>query len=172
MALQLDQEKLCCSVCLNLLNDPVTLSCGHSFCMNCVKSHWDEEDRTKIYSCPQCKQTFMPRPVLVRSATFADLIEELKRATLQAAPAAQHHATIADVACDFCSTRKLKALKSCLVCRVSYCELHLQPHYESPAFEKHKLVEPFKNLQEKFCSYHNEVMKLFCRSDQKTICIL
>uniref|UniRef100_A0A3Q3J1X8 RING-type domain-containing protein n=1 Tax=Monopterus albus TaxID=43700 RepID=A0A3Q3J1X8_MONAL len=169
MALQLDRAKLCCSVCLDLLKDPVTISCGHSYCMSCIKSRWDEEDQKKIYSCPHCKQTFTPRPALVESAMFADLVETLKKTSLQAAP---HYSTPGDVACDFCSGRKLKALRSCLVCRVSYCELHLQPHYESPAFEKHKLVEPIQNLQDKFCSRHDEVMKLFCRSDQLIICIL
>ncbi|KAM4736682.1 tripartite motif-containing protein 16-like [Anableps anableps] len=84
--------------------------------------------------------------------------------------AMDYYAKPEDVACDSCTDTEVKALKSCLVCRVSYCELHLQPHYNSPAFEKHKLVEPLRNLQEKFCSRHEEVMKIFCRTDQQTIC--
>uniref|UniRef100_A0A8C9XZV1 Tripartite motif-containing protein 16-like n=1 Tax=Sander lucioperca TaxID=283035 RepID=A0A8C9XZV1_SANLU len=172
MALQLDEEKLCCSVCLDLLKDPVTIPCGHSYCMSCVKSRWDKEDPKKIYSCPQCKQTFTPRPVLVISSLLADIVKALKKTRLHVAPADRYYATPGDVACDFCAGRKLKAHKSCLMCRVSYCELHLQPHYESPAFEKHKLVGPSKYLQEKFCSRHDEVMKVFCRNDQQTICVL
>uniref|UniRef100_UPI0037E730FC E3 ubiquitin/ISG15 ligase TRIM25-like n=1 Tax=Semicossyphus pulcher TaxID=241346 RepID=UPI0037E730FC len=169
MALQLDQEKLCCSICLDLLTDPVTIPCGHSYCMSCIKSRWDKEDPEKMCSCPHCTQTFTQRPAVVRNVMLADLVEELKRTRLLTAPA--NVATPGDVACDFCTERKLKALKSCLVCRVSYCEQHLQPHYESPAFEKHKLVEPTKNLLDKFCHRHDEVMKIFCRNDQQTICI-
>ncbi|XP_027143293.1 tripartite motif-containing protein 16 [Larimichthys crocea] len=169
MALQLDEEKLCCSICLDLLNDPVTIPCGHSFCLRCTEQRWDEEDPKEIYSCPHCKQTFTSRPVVVKSAMIADLVEALK---LQADPADHYYARPGDVACDFCTGRKLIALKSCLMCRVSYCEHHLQPHYESPAFKKHKLVDPSTNLQEKFCPRHNEVMKMFCRSDQQAVCIL
>uniref|UniRef100_A0A3Q1C0F3 E3 ubiquitin/ISG15 ligase TRIM25-like n=1 Tax=Amphiprion ocellaris TaxID=80972 RepID=A0A3Q1C0F3_AMPOC len=157
---ELYPESISCSICLDLLKDPVALSCGHSYCMKCIETHWDGEDLKTTYSCPQCRKTFTQRPVLDKNVLLAELVEELKKTGLQAAAA------------DHCYAGDEDAVKSCLVCLVSYCEKHLQPHYESPAFKKHQLVEPSKNLQENICSRHDEVMKMFCRTDQQLICYL
>ncbi|KAM9827105.1 tripartite motif-containing protein 16-like [Neosynchiropus ocellatus] len=163
-------EALSCSICLELLRNPVALHCGHSFCQVCVEGYWDSEDERNIYQCPQCRQTFTPRPVLQKNIVLAELVEELKKTGLQAADLC--YAGPEDVACDSCTGRKLKALKSCLVCLTSYCEQHLQPHLEAPAFRRHKLVHPSKQLQEIICPQHDEEKKMFCRTDQQVICHL
>ncbi|XP_010741748.2 tripartite motif-containing protein 16 [Larimichthys crocea] len=169
---QLDRETFSCPICLNLLTDPVTIRCGHSYCMNCIKSFWDEEDENKIHSCPRCGQTFTPRPVLLKNTMLAVALEEMRKTGLQDAPADQCYTEPEDVVCDFCPGRKRKAIKSCMVCLVSCCEKHLQPHYDVVPLKKHKLVNPSKKLQENICSHHDEAMTMFCRTDQQRICHL
>ncbi|KAM9424307.1 tripartite motif-containing protein 16-like [Pholidichthys leucotaenia] len=167
-----ESEKLSCSICQDLLKDPVTIQCGHSYCMNCIKTHWDGEEEKGIPSCPECRKTFIPRPDLMINILLAELVKEQMKIGLQAAPTDHCYTGSEDVSCDVCTGRKLKAVKSCLVCFVSYCDQHLHPHYTSPAFKNHKLINPSKRLKNSICSVHNEPMKIFCCTDQQCICYL
>ncbi|XP_042184116.1 tripartite motif-containing protein 16-like protein isoform X2 [Oncorhynchus tshawytscha] len=168
----LDQDQFCCSVCLDLLKEPVTTACGHSYCRSCIEGCWDQDVLKGVNSCPQCRQTFTPRPALRKNNKLAETVEKLKKTGLQAAPPpALCYAGTGDVACDFCTgSRKQKALMSCLACLASYCDTHLQPHYEFPAFKKHKLVKATTQLQEKICSHHDKLLEVYCRTDQQCIC--
>ncbi|XP_053362957.1 tripartite motif-containing protein 16-like [Clarias gariepinus] len=167
---KLSVDHFICPVCLDVLTEPVTISCGHSFCKVCINGCWDQEDVKGVYSCPQCRETFTPRPVLHRNNILAEVVEKLKKTELQPASPAHCYAGPGDVECDFCTGRKRKAVKSCLVCLASYCEDHVKPHYQSPAFKKHKLVEACADLQEKICSQHDKLIEIYCRTDQSFIC--
>ncbi|XP_062865167.1 tripartite motif-containing protein 16-like [Trichomycterus rosablanca] len=162
------QDEFSCSVCLETLKDPVTTNCGHSFCMVCINNCWDQEDDKGTYSCPQCRQTFIPRPVVRKNIILANIVEDLKKREAQGSiPFGPE-----DVECDYCTERKSKAVKSCLVCLASFCETHLQPHYRIPAYKNHKLVKASRRLQDQICSQHDKLLEVYCRTDQQCICLM
>ncbi|KAL1248204.1 hypothetical protein QQF64_021522 [Cirrhinus molitorella] len=162
------QDELMCAVCLDLLKDPVTIHCGHSYCKSCITSCWDQEDQMRVYSCPQCRQTFSPRPALGRNTMLAELVEKLKKNKLTA----DCYAGAGDVQCDVCTGSEYKAVKSCLVCLNSYCQNHLEQHESFFKGKKHNLTDATGRLQEMICQKHDKVLEVFCRTDQKCICVL
>ncbi|XP_036437214.1 tripartite motif-containing protein 16-like isoform X2 [Colossoma macropomum] len=103
---------------------------------------------------------------------LAEVVEKLKKTELRAASPAHCYAGPGDVECDFCTGRKLKAIKSCLMCLASFCETHLKPHYEVPSWKNHKLVKASTRLREKICSQHDKLIEIYCRTDQTCICYL
>ncbi|XP_062864599.1 E3 ubiquitin-protein ligase TRIM47-like [Trichomycterus rosablanca] len=162
------QDEFNCSVCLETLKDPVAIPCGHSFCMVCINNCWDQEDDKGTYSCPQCRQTFTPRPVVRRNIILTGVVENLRKRKSQVPlPYGPE-----DVECDYCTERKCKAVKSCLACLASFCKTHIQPHYQIPVYKKHKLVEASRQFQDQICSQHDKLLQVYCRTDQQCICML
>ncbi|RXM32948.1 E3 ubiquitin-protein ligase TRIM39 [Acipenser ruthenus] len=172
------EEKFSCSVCLDLFTEPATIPCGHSFCLNCIGSYWDQSDQTGLYSCPQCRETFTPRPALRKNNVMTELVEELKKprtlvSKKESAAPAPVSAESGGVPCDFCSGEiKRGAVRSCLTCLGSYCEAHLQPHYENAVLKRHALVQPLRDFEQKLCKLHQRLLELYCRTDQSCVCVL
>uniref|UniRef100_A0A8C1U1Z1 Tripartite motif-containing protein 16-like n=1 Tax=Cyprinus carpio TaxID=7962 RepID=A0A8C1U1Z1_CYPCA len=166
--ISVDQKEFMCAVCLDLLKDPVTIPCGHSYCKICITDFWDQEDQKRVYSCPQCRQTFSPRPALARNTMLAELVEKLKKARISD----DCDAGAGDVQCDVCTGRKYKAVRSCLMCLESYCQTHFERHEEFHSRKPHKVIEATGRLQEMICQKHEKLFEVFCCTDQKCICVL
>ncbi|XP_026111856.1 tripartite motif-containing protein 16-like [Carassius auratus] len=166
--ISVNKKEFMCPVCLDLLKDPVTIPCGHSYCKICITDCWDQEDHKRVYSCPQCRQTFSPRPALSRNTMLAEVVEKLRKTRLSA----DCYAGAGDVQCDVCTGRKYRAVKSCLMCLNSYCQNHLQQHESFFRGKRHNLTEATGRLQEMICQKHEKILEVFCRTDQECICML
>ncbi|XP_037131316.1 tripartite motif-containing protein 65-like [Syngnathus acus] len=86
ISVELDQFS--CSVCLEVLRDPVTIPCGHSYCLSCIEDYWSRGKPQKAqYSCPQCRLEFKPRPLLNRNTVLGELVEKFVQSGAQEQPA-------------------------------------------------------------------------------------
>ncbi|XP_051580312.1 E3 ubiquitin-protein ligase TRIM58-like [Myxocyprinus asiaticus] len=187
----LAEEQVHCSICLDVFTNPVSIPCGHNFCMACIGSYWKS---SSLFMCPMCKKTFFKQPDISINTVLREIAEKFKE--IKANPIKNLKKTIQmdrgqsleelpteipelippsslwaqEVSCDVCTGNRQQAVKSCLVCLTSYCEEHLKTH--SARFTKHKLIEPVQNLEDRMCKKHERLLELFCKKDQTIVCVL
>lgn len=77
-SVQLEEQFRCC-ICLDIYTDPVSIPCGHNFCLDCIEDYWDTKDKPE---CPLCKEVFPRHPELRINHAFADIIKFLYRCVL------------------------------------------------------------------------------------------
>lgn len=77
------QEEVTCPICMEILQDPVTIDCGHNFCLQCISQVGKTSEKIQ---CPLCKlsvnkNTFRPNKLL---ASLAEKIQSMDPADIQA----------------------------------------------------------------------------------------
>ncbi|KAG8014515.1 Nuclear factor 7 [Nibea albiflora] len=168
----LSEDQFLCTICLDVFTDPVTTSCGHNFCKNCINEHWNVN---VLCYCPMCKTFFTTKPELRINTFISGMVAEFREKAQQKANSSNsevQHAKPGEVPCDICTGTRLRALKSCLVCLVSYCETHLEPHLTASGLKRHQLIDPVENLEGRLCTKHDKPLELFCKIDQTCVCML
>ncbi|KAK0132963.1 E3 ubiquitin-protein ligase TRIM39 [Merluccius polli] len=158
------EDNFSCSICLDVFNSPVSTRCGHNFCRTCITKFWDDQVQ---YKCPVCNEFFHTRPDLRVNTLLSEMVDQFRRSVrVKEQPSVEP----AEVPCDVCTGTQLKAVKSCLVCLISYCHTHLEPHQRIAVLKKHLLVEPMDRLEDRMCKKHNQLLELFCQTDQVCVC--
>ncbi|XP_039621493.1 tripartite motif-containing protein 16-like [Polypterus senegalus] len=160
----LPQEQFHCCMCLETLGDSVSSPFGIHFCKKCIQNG---SDKTGEVSYQECRETVN----LCKDTVIIEAEEELKPNELSPAPS-QSEARHGDVGCDACTGKRRRAEKFCVTCLASFCETHIQLHYQVPAWKDHKLIDPSENVQRKLCTKHLKSLDIFCKTDQACICIM
>ncbi|KAJ0049839.1 hypothetical protein NL108_003619 [Boleophthalmus pectinirostris] len=163
----IDENNFMCSICLEVFTKPVSLLCGHNFCMACITKHWDTE-APKVPDCPFCREIFPIRPVLRVNNFIEEMVIKFKKSAKKKSQVKVKPKGNGGVMCTMCENTP--ALKSCLICFVSLCETHLEPHRRIPNLKTHKLIEPTDNLEERMCKTHHQPLEMFCRDEQMFVC--
>ncbi|XP_069025010.1 protein NLRC3-like [Embiotoca jacksoni] len=68
-----EQQLSCCVLCQDVLKDPVSTSCGHQFCRQCITSYWDQSAPSGDSSCPQCGKRSRPGPQTSQTSTVQNV---------------------------------------------------------------------------------------------------
>nr|XP_004651029.2 E3 ubiquitin-protein ligase TRIM68 isoform X1 [Jaculus jaculus]XP_045001239.1 E3 ubiquitin-protein ligase TRIM68 isoform X1 [Jaculus jaculus]XP_045001240.1 E3 ubiquitin-protein ligase TRIM68 isoform X1 [Jaculus jaculus] len=72
-------EELACPVCMTLLREPVSITCGHTFCRSCLSGLWEvPRGPQKLDStCPLCRAPVQPRS-LRPNWQLASVVEKVR----------------------------------------------------------------------------------------------
>ncbi|CAI9607073.1 unnamed protein product, partial [Staurois parvus] len=149
-----------CPVCIDILSDPTTLMCGHNFCMKCIETALDNQNKNNFF-CPVCKQIYISRPKLKINYSLRKVARYFKSRFSKL--------KTGELNCAYCIEDPGVAVKSCLLCEASLCDEHLNVHSKK---EEHILIEPTTSFKERKCSIHNKVLEHYCADEDVYVCSL
>lgn len=165
------EETLKCPACQDFFTDPVTLPCGHPFCLTCIQAVWetDASDKGPIF-CPEC-QIFLSSDLnLEINSSLQTKVKDFTTSRPQAAVSRRGQSSV--VYCDHCIEAPSVAIKTCLTCDASLCQAHALLHQQRSALRKHTVVEVTGDLLSLKCKEHHDELKLFCMEDKVPVCCL
>ena len=158
---------LICSLCLEVMKSPKTLSCTHSFCEGCLQKNVEiiTVDGRKGIHCPFCK-TFSEYGEFLNIYHLQELLDLYWKCKKGLIPP-----------CYMCETDENKAIWTCTDCRVNLCEGCQRMHKKLPNCRAHKCI-PYNAVTGQaidvnhFCKSHtDQIMNLYCTQCKKIICL-
>ncbi|XP_072107053.1 zinc-binding protein A33-like [Mobula birostris] len=133
-------------ICLDFFTTPVTLDCGHNFCLSCITQCWEKEGRN---CCPECRAKFADRYLRVNwaLASPAEKAQQLnlnQKETEMRSQCERHQEELKL----FCDTDKQL---TCLICRDTreHKSHNFMPIEEAVEIYKCQVKSSFKSLTEK-----------------------
>ncbi|XP_064885555.1 E3 ubiquitin/ISG15 ligase TRIM25 isoform X2 [Columba livia] len=176
-------EELTCPICLDIYSTPVSLSCGHSFCKQCVQQSRQLRPQGP-FRCPLCHSQADPAAELQPNVQLRSIVEKfLDAPTQEKKENGEMESEDEDkssgpedgvILCDSCLQDPQPAVKTCLTCEASLCQAHLSKHRTKTHLKDHVLVEPCdaQVLAERRCHQHSKLLECYCKTDSVCICVM
>ncbi|XP_046879437.1 nuclear factor 7, ovary-like [Hypomesus transpacificus] len=147
----LPEEDLSCPVCCDIFNDPVLLSCSHSFCKDCLQQYWKQNESRE---CPLSRRRSSKEKPPCNLA-LKNLCESFLQERRQRASAGSEV---------LCSVHSEKLKLYCLEDKPPVCSVYrdsklhfnhrFRPIDEAAQDHKEELQPALKSLQEKLKFFH------------------
>ncbi|NWI97409.1 TRI65 protein, partial [Pitta sordida] len=144
------EEKLVCSICLELFRVPVTLPCGHNFCKGCIRDHWHKGQQAPAaaktgYTCPECRRDFERCPELEKNVTLWNVVELARdgdargsgtgRCEVARGELCPQHGRPLELYCE----NEQRCI--CCICTVRQCQGHRRVLFEEERSKKQTFLE-------------------------------
>uniref|UniRef100_A0A8C5QXY6 E3 ubiquitin/ISG15 ligase TRIM25-like n=1 Tax=Leptobrachium leishanense TaxID=445787 RepID=A0A8C5QXY6_9ANUR len=153
-------EDLLCPICLCTYTEPVSLSCGHSFCKKCINQVLAHQQKGKHYSCPVCQVEYKQLPELMKNFPLCSIVESFNSLEIK-------KPVEGSISCNYCLDDQSVAVKTCITCEVSLCQQHLDRHTN----RSHVMVEPTLSMADRKCPVHDKLIEFYCETDRSTVCV-
>uniref|UniRef100_UPI00358E138A E3 ubiquitin-protein ligase Midline-1-like n=1 Tax=Myxine glutinosa TaxID=7769 RepID=UPI00358E138A len=176
-------NELTCAVCLQLFEEPITLTCGHSFCCSCFENYWESKEEDADCVCPNCHEVLPQKPNLKKNVILSGLVEQMKKRDVEGSQKVESQAESKDGEGDevnesgsvkvggcesHCEVCNEEAAMRCVPCEILCCERHVKPHKQ----KGHRLVEPGVDVEEPRCTEHGTSIHFYCKDDDTLVCLM
>ncbi|XP_075062174.1 tripartite motif-containing protein 29-like [Mixophyes fleayi] len=115
------------------------------------------QEGSGVYTCLKCRAEFQDRPVLEKNKNLRDIAEHVRSIPEEEI----------EIFCSYCVHSPVPALKTCLKCEASLCDIHWRTHKSA----EHVLVDPTTSLEKRNCYVHKKVLEYYCTEDSACICV-
>lgn len=164
------EDLLTCSLCLELFKEPKTLTCLHSYCIECLKEMTKNNKVEVPITCPLCRdETTMPSEGIEGLPTnffIKNMMDVMELRTKNENPQ-----------CSNCEDGQANC--RCMECEEFFCQQCLDAHNRLKTYQSHRVVDLEKLFSpassKEFhpamkCGTHEEVCRFYCRTCNVLIC--
>ncbi|CAM2118261.1 unnamed protein product [Caretta caretta] len=130
------EEEFNYSLSLDIYKDPMSLSCGHTFCKECIQEviNTNQQKPWDTYSHSIRQVNLLPFPKLQKNFQLCRIAEKFlappskEDCWPELKPAAPRQEE--GIPCDFCLGQPQRAVRNCLNCEASFCQDHLRKQHQ------------------------------------------
>ena len=190
--LEMLQDIITCSICVEEANDPRPLTCQHTFCLQCLKTYIQSKERQDEVECPVCRKVCRLPNGNVENLPASFVYTQLKDANAKCT-AEKKKGTAEDNKRDREEARQEQEHKTKLVCSSDECQQIAKvfcktckyicseceaEHRNARSLKAHVILtlNEAANLKKNefpHCSkHHEERLKLFCEECDIPICYM